>query len=235
MEPSPEVAELRDRVRAFVDERVIPAEPRARRRRPRADALAAGRGQGRGPVGARACRRRSAAAGCLHAVRLRERGRRPLRARDDRARHALAQDATCCTCSAPTSRRSSGCSRSSPARSIPSIGMTEPEVAGSDPTRRATPRRCSTATSGSINAHKWFTTGAIDGGVHDRLRASPSPTRRRTAAFVDDHRADRHAGLRDRPRDPDDGRHLGRPLRDPPDATCACRRATCSARAGRRS
>ena len=50
--------------------------------------------------------------------------------------------------------------RSSPVRSVPSIGMTEPEVAGSDPTQHRRRRACSTATSGSSTRHKWFTTGA---------------------------------------------------------------------------
>ena len=38
--------------------------------------------------------------------------------------------------------------------------MTEPEVAGSDPTLIQTARRTATATSGSINGHKWFISGA---------------------------------------------------------------------------
>jgi acyl-CoA dehydrogenase len=74
----------------------------------------------------------------------------------------------------------------------PSVGLTEPEVAGSDPTLMQT----SAVLDGDewvINGHKWFTTGAPSGRVHHRLRQDRSRCRE-VPAVLRDHRADRLPG-----------------------------------------
>ena len=73
----------------------------------------------------------------------------------------------------------------------PSIGMTEPEVAGSDPTGV----RATAVLDGDewvVNAHKWFTTGASM-AAFTTVFAVTEPDAPAARARVDDHRADRLA------------------------------------------
>ncbi|WP_345403470.1 acyl-CoA dehydrogenase family protein [Nonomuraea salmonea] len=89
----------------------------------------------------------------------------------------------------------------------PSFAMTEPAVSSSDPTQLAT----TAVLDGDewvINGHKWFTTGGVAGGVHDR----DVPHRARRAAaprLLHDPGADGHAGLHDRARDAGAGARRG--------------------------
>ena len=69
----------------------------------------------------------------------------------------------------------------------PSVGLTEPEVAGSDPTQMQTTAYLD-GDEWVINGHKWFTSGRLARRVHDRVRQDRA--RRREAHAVQlDHRA----------------------------------------------
>ena len=110
------------------------------------------------------------------------------------------------------------------------FGMTEPEVAGSDPTLlRGRAER--DGDEWVINAHKWFSSGADGAGFGDR-HGRHRARRRAAPARVDDPRPDRHARLRARaPRSGDGARgpRLGHALRDALHRACACRSRTRSA------
>ena len=160
-ELTPEVRELRDRVRAFVDERVIPAEPQL-------DAEG-----GIGPT--MKTLQQEAKDAALWALGLPEEigggglGFMPyvfvneIVGRSEHAMVALgthsAQDATMLHLFGSEEQKERWLRPLVAGEIYPSIGMTEPEVAGSDPTGvRAT----AVLEDGEwvVNAHKWFTTGA---------------------------------------------------------------------------
>ena len=112
----------------------------------------------------------------------------------------------------------------------PSVGLTEPEVAGSDPTQmrataRARRRRVGHQRAQVVHHRRQHRR------VHDRLLQDRARRARQVPPVLVDHRAHRHAGLRDRARGADDGPHRRRSLRDPARPTCASPRPTCSARA----
>jgi acyl-CoA dehydrogenase len=161
-EPAPEVRELRARVRAFVDERVIPAEP----------VLDAG-----GEEGEAAMRELQAAAKAegLWALGLPEEigggglGFMPYVYVNEvvgRSEHAMAalgthsaQDATMLHLFGTDEQKERWLYPLVEGEIYPSVGMTEPEVAGSDPTGV----RTTAVLDGDewvINGHKWFITGA---------------------------------------------------------------------------
>ncbi len=161
--PSDRAADLRGRVRAFVDERVIPAEP---------DLDAEGGLAVGGPM--RALQDEAKAEG-LWALGLPEEiGGGGLSFMDyvyvneivGRSEHAMvalgthsAQDATMLNLYASPEQRERWLRPLVEGEIYPSIGMTEPEVAGSDPTGvRATAEL--DGDEWVVNAHKWFTTGA---------------------------------------------------------------------------
>ena len=93
------------------------------------------------------------------------------------------------------------------------FAMTEPEVAGSDPTGL----RTTAVRDGDewvINGHKWFTSGAI-GSAFAIVMAVTDTDRRFTSPRQHDPRPDRHAGFQHHPRRAGDGfRRRWRPLRD---------------------
>ena len=119
------------------------------------------------------------------------------------------------TCSAPTSRRSDSSEPLVAGEMRSFFGMTEPEVAGSDPTLlRGRAER--DGDEWVINAHKWFSSGA-DGAAFGDRHGRHRSRRRAAPARVDDPRPDRHAGLRARAAHPGDGPRgprLGDALRD---------------------
>jgi alkylation response protein AidB-like acyl-CoA dehydrogenase len=97
---------------------------------------------------------------------------------------------------------------------FPSVGLTEPEVAGSDPTlMRATARF--DGEDIIVNAHKWFTTGANSAAFTTGVRRDRPGRGLPAPPVLVDHRPDRQSRLRDRAGDPDHGSHRRRPLRDP--------------------
>ena len=113
---------------------------------------------------------------------------------------------------------------------VPSVGLTEPEVAGSDPdadARDRGPRRRRVGDQRAQVVHHQ----RQHRRVHHRLLQDRPRRDRQVPPVLLDHRADRHAGLRDRARGADHGPHRRRPLRDPPDGRARARRPTCSARA----
>src|SRR5688500_15565630 len=165
MEPKAEVAELRDRVRAFVDDRVIPAEPRLddgdrdlmrslqeEAKREGLWALGLPKEIGGGGLG------------FMPYVFINE-----VVGRSEHAMIALgthsAQDATMLHLFGTDEQKAQWLRPLVAGEIYPSIGMTEPEVAGSDPTGvRATAVLDTRSGTGGdewvVNAHKWFTTGA---------------------------------------------------------------------------
>lgn len=69
---------------------------------------------------------------------------------------------------------------------LPSVGLTEPEVAGSDPTLVAT-RAELDGDTWVINGHKWFTTGVQDAGycsVFARTEPDTTPRHERISAII---------------------------------------------------
>jgi len=69
---------------------------------------------------------------------------------------------------------------------LPSVGLTEPEVAGSDPTLVATRAELDDDTW-VINGHKWFTTGVQDAGycsVFARTEPDTTPRHERISAII---------------------------------------------------
>jgi len=161
--PSAETRELRAAVRAFVDERVIPAEPELGAE----DALSVG-----GPM--RALQEEAKRAE-LWALGLPEDiGGGGLSFMDyvyvneivGRSEHAMialgthsAQDATMLNLYASDAQRERWLRPLVDGEIYPSIGMTEPEVAGSDPTGVQATAELD-GDEWVVNAHKWFTTGA---------------------------------------------------------------------------
>ena len=112
------------------------------------------------------------------------------------------------------------------------FAMTEPEVAGSDPTL-IRPPRCRDGDEWVINGHKWFISNARGAQVRDPHRAAPRTTpscrRRRTPRSSSTSRRD---GLEPGARGRDDARRR-RPLRDRHRGPARARRRTCSAAAAR--
>ena len=110
------------------------------------------------------------------------------------------------------------------------FGMTEPEVAGSDPTLLRG-RAVRDGDDWVINAHKWFSSGRGRRGLrrrHGRHRSG----RGAAPARVDDPRPDRHAGLRARAaasRSWGTRATAGRRTARRASPTCASRSRTCSA------
>ena len=141
LDPSPEIVELRARVRSFVDERVIPAEPVLDRHDERAAALM-GELQGHAKEAG------------LWALGLPEEigggglGFLPychVNEEVGRSEHAMlalgthsAQDATMLQLFGTQEQKERWLAPLVAGEIYPSIGMTEPDVAGSDPTRVAT-------------------------------------------------------------------------------------------------
>ena len=69
---------------------------------------------------------------------------------------------------------------------LPSVGLTEPEVAGSDPTLIQT-RAELAGDTWILNGHKWFTTGAADAGyctVFARTEPESTPRHARISAII---------------------------------------------------
>ncbi|QQZ16757.1 acyl-CoA dehydrogenase family protein [Rhodococcus sp. 21391] len=69
---------------------------------------------------------------------------------------------------------------------LPSVGLTEPEVAGSDPTLVAT-RAELDGDTWVVNGHKWFTTGVQDAGycsVFARTEPDTTPRHERISAII---------------------------------------------------
>jgi hypothetical protein len=96
----------------------------------------------------------------------------------------------------------------------PSVTMTEPEVAGSDPTLIQTTARLEGDTW-VINRHKWFTTGANKAAfatVFCVTDPEAPPHRRASLHFC----SDRYAGIRDCPDRTNHGSYSWQSLRDSP-------------------
>ena len=159
IEPAPEIAALRDRVRAFVDERVIPAEPQ----------LDAGDRELMASLQQRAKDEGLWALGLPEEIGGGGLGFMPYVFVNEvvgRSEHAMialgthsAQDATMLHLFGTDEQRERWLLPLVAGEIYPSIGMTEPEVAGSDPTGV----RATAVLDGDewvVNAHKWFTTGA---------------------------------------------------------------------------
>jgi alkylation response protein AidB-like acyl-CoA dehydrogenase len=162
LDPSPEVRELRARVRAFVDERVIPAEPVLDRHDERAAALM-GELQGHAKEAG------------LWALGLPEEigggglGFLPychVNEEVGRSEHAMlalgthsAQDATMLQLFGTQEQKERWLLPLVAGEIYPSIGMTEPDAPGSDPTQVATTARLEDG-EWVIDGRKWFTTGA---------------------------------------------------------------------------
>ena len=162
LDPSPEVAELRARVRAFVDERVIPAEPVLDRHDADAAALM------------RELQAEAKAAGLWALGLPREIGGGGLEflpychvneevGRSEHAMLALgthsAQDATMLHLFGTPEQKERWLMPLVAGDILPSIGMTEPDAPGSDPTQVAT----AAVLDGDewvIDGRKWFITGA---------------------------------------------------------------------------
>ena len=197
-------------------------------------ARAARAGEGRGPVGAAPAAGGGRHRAGLPRLRVPERGDRPQssgRSSSSTARRRTPATARSCTCSAPTSRRSAGCGRSSRARSRSFFSMTEPEVSGSDPTGLRT-RAVRDGDEWVIDGHKWFSSGAEGAGVRDRdgghrpgRRAAPA--RRRRSSFRPTRRASRSSPCRLRATAAAAGRRTARSTTP----ACACRSRTRSASA----
>ena len=111
------------------------------------------------------------------------------------------------------------------------FAMTEPEVAGSDPTGiRTTAVR--DGDDWVLNGHKWFISGARGAAfaiVIARTDPDADPPQARNTRL---HRRDRQAGLQHRARRRDDG-GAREPLRDPLRERARARTARCSAAAAR--
>ena len=184
----PAYLERRARYRAFMEEHVYPNE-RAARPRGRRGAGArrepAGEGAQRAGLWAPhmppeaggtgdgflyyACMNEEIGRSLLGAARLRLPGPRRGQRRDPaHVRHARAEGAL------PASRSSPGEVRSF-------FSMTEPDVAGSDPTTLRT-RAVLDGDEWVIDGHKWFSSGADGCGVRDRHRGHRPGRRDRTGA-----------------------------------------------------
>ena len=86
------------------------------------------------------------------------------------------------------------------------FSMTEPDVAGSDPTTLQTRRRARRADAGEwvINGHKWFTSGAVGASLAIAMVVT-DPDAHPYARAQHDLRARRQSGFRPRPPDLGDG------------------------------
>ena len=243
-ELSPRVEELRERIRAFMDEHVYPVEMEALRalddevkpgvaypqilveirERARDEGLwnlfMPDERYGAGPdqLGVRRCSARRWAA-----------ARRSRRWRSTAPRPTPATWRSSPS-TAPTSRRSAGSQPLLDGEIRSCFSMTEPEVSGSDPTTLQTRAELDDG-EWVINGHKWFTSGAVGrrrGDRDGRHRSRRPPVRAR----VDDPRAHRQPRLQPRPPGARDGpRRRARATARSATRTAACRRPTCSARA----
>ena len=116
------------------------------------------------------------------------------------------------------------------------FSMTEPEVAGSDPTLLRT-RAVRDGDEWVIDGHKWFSSGADGAAFADRLRDLGS-RRRAASARDDDPRSGRHAGRRGRPPGAGDGAcgtRAGAPIARCGTRACGCPSRTRSAARAMRS
>ena len=136
----------------------------------------------------------------------------------------------CCT-GRPTAQKEKYLRPLCDGRARSCFAMTEPEVAGSDPTLIQT-RAVRDGDDWVVNGHKWFISGARGAKFAILIARTEDDPEIPQAGNTRVHRRHPVAGLGDRARRRDDG---GRPqpLRDPDQRTCACRRRTCSAGAGR--
>ena len=204
------VIPIRERVRDFIEERIYPVEQqlderddaRVARRHAAADA----RGEGRRPLGARPPGGDRRAGHAVPRLRLRERGRRPLRACDGGARaRTRCRTRSCSTCTRRPSGATATSSRSWRARSSRASAMTEPEVASSDPTQlqtRARPRRRRLGDQRAQVVHHRARRRAAYTTVMCRTEPDDVPD---APGLQHDRRADGYAGLQHRPRDAGDG------------------------------
>ena len=155
---------------------------------------AARAGEGRGALGAAPAARGGRHRPRLSRLRVPERGDRPQRlgrSSSSTARRRMPATARSSTCSAPTSRRSSSCGRSSRATTRSFFSMTEPEVSGADPTRLRT-RAVLDGDEWVIDGHKWFSSRRRGSRLRDR-DGGHRPGRRAAPADAPDPRAGRHA------------------------------------------
>ncbi len=110
------------------------------------------------------------------------------------------------------------------------FAMTEPEVAGSDPTLIQT-RAEPDGDEWVVNGHKWFISGARRAGfaiLIARTEDDPDLPQAANTAFIVDLPCE---GVGDRPRHRDHGRKP-QPLRDPHHRSAGVQRTTCSAARG---
>ena len=185
--------------------------------------------------GCRTCRRSGAAWASATSSSRWCRPRRPSRTTARGCSTARRPTRATCTPSCtgrPTSRRRSTCARSATAASMSCFAMTEPEVAGSDPTliqTRAVPRRRrlgrSTDTSGSSRTRARASFAILIARTED----NPERPQAANTGFIVDIPSE---GWNARARGRDDAR-LDRPLRDPHREPARPGRRTCSAAAAR--
>ena len=192
-----------------------PAQRRPDRRPP-------GRGEGARPVGARTPGRDRRRRAAVHGLRVRQRDHRALGVRlRSPSGTATMQDSIMLHLYASDEQRERYLAPLVAGGRFPSVGLTEPEVAGSDPTQMQTtavPRRRRVGDQRPQVVHLRRVTRR----VHDGVRQDR--TRRREAHAVQlDHRADRHARLPDPAGRADDGPRRRPALRGRATTTCACR------------
>ena len=193
--------DLRRRMRAFIDERVIPRSPcsSATTTHPRRRSSGSRRRPRPRACGRSGIRRRSAAAASASSrfVHLNE-----IIGRSEWGQLAVGsismQDAIMLHRYGTDEQRERWLLPMVRGEICPSVALTEPEVAGSDPTLMRRARRAD-GDEWVIDGHKWFTTGADRAAyttVFCRTEPDDAPPHR---AHDDDHRPDGHARPRDRP------------------------------------
>ena len=115
----------------------------------------------------------------------------------------------------------------------PSVGLTEPEVAGSDPTQMQTTAYLD-GDEWVINGHKWFTSGASR-AAFTTVFAKTEPDAEKHVQFSSIIVPDRHARLPDPAGRADDGPRRRPALRGRLRQRAGAARRTCSATAARAS